>query len=298
MTNPIAAIDSSDLRKGTTASALSAISYAVAVAFIRGAYDAGVSPGTAVFLRFAIASTALALFLTLARRWTPLSGRQVLVLFLLGFLIYTLLGVTWFVALSTTPAWLVSLITALAPLATAVGSRIFLGEMLNKQQRLALALVLLGGVALFWRPIESVAWVGVLLMLLNIILRVVYVLAGQRGTRDVPPVVSTVWMVTGAAVGTFIYTLGIGDLSLRFAPVGWVWIVLFALISTVIAIIFLWRSIELIGPTLSSIIGSLEPLFSVLLAVLVLGEGMAPPQIAGGVFILAGTVLVRVKRRA
>jgi drug/metabolite transporter (DMT)-like permease len=280
------------------ASALSALSYAVAVVFIRGAYDAGVSPGTAVFLRFAIASLALALFLTLARRWTPLSGKQILVLFLLGFLVYTLLGVTWFVALSTTPAWLVSLITALAPLATAVASRVFLSEVLSKQQRLALGLALLGGVALFWRPIESVAWIGVLLMLVNLVLRVVYVLVGQRWTRDVPPAVSTMWMVAGAAAGTFIYTLVIGDLSLGFDPLGWLWIVLFAVISTVVAIIFLWRSIEFIGPTLSSIIGALEPLLSVLLSVLILGESMVALQIVGGVLMLAGTVLVRVRRRS
>ena len=251
------------------------------------------SPGTAVFLRFAIASVVLALFLTLARRWTLLSGKQILVLFLLGFLVYTLLGVTWFVALSTTPAWLVSLITALAPLATAIASRAFLGEALSKQQRLALGLVLLGGVALFWRPIESVAWIGVLLMLANIILRVVYVLVGQRWTRDVPPAVSTMWMVAGAAAGTLIYTLIIGDLSLGFDPHGWLWIVLFAAISTVVAIMLLWRSIELIGPTLSSIIGALEPLFSVLLSVLILGESMVALQIVGGVLMLAGTMLVR-----
>jgi drug/metabolite transporter (DMT)-like permease len=246
-------------------------------------------------MRFVIASVTLALFLTLVRRWTFLGGKHVLVLFLLGFLVYTLLGVTWFVALSTTPAWLVSLITALSPLAMAVASRIFLGEVLSTQQRIALGLVLLGGVGLFWRSIESVAWTGVLLMLVNIVLRVVYVLVGQRWTRDVPPVVSTLWMVVGAAGGTLIYTLVIGDLSLGFDPVGWVWIVLFAVISTVIAIILLWQSIELIGPTLSSIIGALEPLLSVLLSVLILGESMGPLQIAGGVLILAGTVLVRVK---
>jgi drug/metabolite transporter (DMT)-like permease len=74
--------------------------------------------------------------------------------------------------------------------------------------------------------------------------------------------------------------------------------VLFAVISTVIAIILLWRSIELIGPTLSSIMGALEPLFSVLLSVLILGESMVALQIVGGVLMLAGTVLVRVGRHS
>ena len=63
------------------------------------------------------------------------------------------------------------------------------------------------------------------------------------------------------------------------------------------AMVFLWWSIGLIGPSLSAIIGSVEPVFSVLLAVLVLEEEMSPLQIAGGVFILAGVALVRTRAR-
>jgi drug/metabolite transporter (DMT)-like permease len=42
-----------------------------------------------------------------------------------------------------------------------------------------------------------------------------------------------------------------------------------------------------------AILGSFEPLFSILLAVLILGERLLPSQIVGGVFILMGMVLVQ-----
>lgn len=283
----------SDLRKGATLAALSAISYSTAIIFVRCAYQASISPGTAIFLRFAIASIVLIGFLMLTRQWIKLPRTQVVALFLLGFLAYTTLGTTWFVALSTTPAWLVSLIISIYPLLVSLGSWLFLGDVPDAPRIVALVLVLMGSVALFWRPFEDVALAGVWLMLLNVVVNALYVLIGQKWTRDVPPGISTAWMVIGAMVGTFFYALLSGQLSFQFEPVGWIWASLFAVVSTVLAIMFLWWGIGLLGPSRATIIGAVEPFCSILLSVLVLGEAMSPLQAGGGILILIGVVLVR-----
>jgi drug/metabolite transporter (DMT)-like permease len=274
---------------------LSAVSYASGVVLVRYAYRAGISPGTAIFLRFAIAAMALVLFLALTKRWIRLPRSRIVALFLLGFLAYTILGTTWFVALSTSPAWLVSLFVALYPLLVSIGSWLFLGEAINRQRALALILVLTGSVALFWRPFEGAVLIGVWLMLLNVVVQTLYILVGQRWTRGVPPVISTAWMAIGAVVGTFLYALLSNQLSFQFEPEGWVWATLLAVVSTALAIMFLWWGIGLIGPSRATIIGSLEPLFSILLSVLVLGETMSLLQVIGGMFVLAGAVLVRLR---
>jgi drug/metabolite transporter (DMT)-like permease len=283
----------SDLRKGATIAALSAVSYSTAIIFVRYAYRAGILPGTAIFLRFTIASIVLVGFLALTRRWVKLPRSQVVALFLLGFLAYTTLGTTWFVALSTTPAWLVALIVSIYPLLVSMGSWLFLGDVPDAPRIAALVLVLAGSVALFWRPFEGVALTGVWLMLLNAVVNALYVLIGQRWTRGVPPGMSTAWMVIGAMVGTFFYALLSGQLSFHFDPTGWIWASLFAVVSTVLAIMFLWWGIGLLGPSRATIIGAVEPFLSILLSVLVLGEVMSPLQGAGGVLILIGVVLVR-----
>jgi drug/metabolite transporter (DMT)-like permease len=291
--------DTSDstLRKGATIAVLSAISYSTAIVFVHHAYRAGILPGTAIFLRFAIASIVLAGFLALTRRWVKLPHTQVVALFLLGFLAYTTLGTTWFVALSTTPAWLVSLIVSIYPLLVNIGSWLFLGDVPDAPRITALVLVLAGSVALFWRPFEGVALTGVWLMLLNVMVNALYVLVGQRWTRGVPPGMSTAWMVIGAMVGTFFYAVLVGQLSFQFDPTGWAWASLFAVVSTALAIMFLWWGIGLLGPSRATIIGALEPFLSILLAVLVLGEAMSPLQAGGGVLILIGAILVRVNLR-
>jgi drug/metabolite transporter (DMT)-like permease len=272
---------------------LSAISYSFAVVFVRYAYRAGISPGTAIFLRFTIASLALVGGLVLTRRWTRLPRSQTLALFLMGLLAYTTLGTTWFVALSTTPAWLVSLIAATYPLLVNVGAWLFLGDRPDTLRILTLALVLGGSIALFWRPFEEVAMAGVWLMLLNVVVNALYVLVGQRWTRGVAPSMSAAWMIVGATVGTFFYALLSGQFAFDFAPIGWLWAGLFAIVSTALAITFLWWGIGLLGPSRATILGALEPLGSVLLSVLVLGENLFPLQIAGGVLILTGVMLVR-----
>lgn len=286
-------ISSAALRRGTAISILSAISFASAVIFIRHAYQAGILPVTAVFLRFTIAAITLVLFLILSGQWTKLPGRQAGLLFLLGFVAYTTLGTTWVIALSITPAWLVSLIIAMYPLCVSISSWIFLKEPVRRQQLIALATVLLGGIALSWRPFEGVAWSGILLMIFNVMINTAYILVGQRWTRGIPPAMSAAWLITGAMFGTFLYALLSHQISFAFAPIGWLWATFFALISTVLAILTLWWGISLIGPTRAAIIGSFEPLCSILFAVLLLGERLWPLQIVGGVLILIGVLLVQ-----
>jgi drug/metabolite transporter (DMT)-like permease len=274
-------------------STLSAASYASTVIFVRFAYNAGMTPGTAVFLRFLLASLALGAFLRLSGRWQSLPNRQAGRLFLLGLLAYTLLGVTWFVALSTTPVWVVSLFGAILPIAVSLGSWLFLKEVLTRWQLIALAAVVVGGILIFWQPFEVQVTLGLLLMSLNVVIHTFYILVGQRLTRRVPPLQSAFWTISGAALGSFVYALGSRQFTLDFAPQGWLWVAMFAVFSTVLAISFLWWGINLLGPSKAAIIGSMEPVFSVGLAVLVLGERLDLLQVLGAAFILVGVMLVR-----
>jgi drug/metabolite transporter (DMT)-like permease len=281
------------LRKGTAIAALSAISFGGAVIFVRYAYQAGMLPGTAAFLRFTIALPIMGLFLGLSGRGSNLTFWQSARLFLLGFVAYTILAVTWVTAFSLIPAWLVSLIVAMYPLVVNLASWLFLKEQLHRQQVAALICVLLGSMILFWRPFEGAAWNGVLLMTLNVLGSTTFILVGQRWMRGLSPFICTTWLIAGGMVGTFFYSLFVHELSFAFAPAGWLWITLFAVISTVLAATTMWWGVVLIGPARTSIIGSFEPVVSILLAVWLLGERLLPLQVVGGMFILLGMFLVQ-----
>jgi drug/metabolite transporter (DMT)-like permease len=281
------------LRKGTAIASFSAISFGSAVIFIRYAYQAGMLPGTTAFLRFTIAAVVLGLFLSLSGRGLHLSLWQSARLFLLGVFAYSILAVTWVTAMSLIPAWLVSLIIAMYPLTVNVAAWLFFREKIYGQQAIALTCVLLGGAILFWRPFEGAAWSGVIMMALNVLATTAFVFVGQRWMRGLSPILCTTWLIAGGMVGTFFYGLLAHQLSFTFAPAGWLWVTLFAVISTVLAGTAMWWGIGLIGPSRVAIIGSFEPLVSILLAVVLLGERLLPLQIAGGMLILAGVVLVQ-----
>jgi drug/metabolite transporter (DMT)-like permease len=118
------ALDTSaaERRKGMLAAVLSSFAYSTAVLWVRYAYAAGITPGTAIFLRFGIASAVLVTLLKTTRRWVALRAGQARALFTLGLLTYTFMGIGWFTALSMIPVWLVSLFAALFPLPIAIGS--------------------------------------------------------------------------------------------------------------------------------------------------------------------------------
>jgi len=281
------------LRKGTAIASVSAIAFGSAVIFIRYAYQAGVLPGTAAFLRFTIAAIVLGLFLGLSGRGLSLSFGQSTRLFLLGVFAYSILAVTWVTAFSLSPAWLVSLIIAMYPLTVNVAAWLFFRERLYWQQVLALICVLGGSAVLFWRPFEGAAWSGVLLMALNVLATTAFIFVGQHWMRGLSPTLCTTWLIAGGMVGTFFYGLWAHQLSFTFAPAGWLWVTLFAVISTVLATTGMWWGIGLIGPSRVAIIGSFEPLVSILLAVWLLGERLLPLQMAGGALVLVGVFLVQ-----
>ena len=288
-------VSNRNVLRGAVTGMISAFSYATAVVFVHYAYRAGLSPLTTTFLRFATAFVSLFLFLKLSRRWMRLPGTQVWILFLSGLVLYAAMGITWFLALSMTPSWLVSLLVALFPIPVILGSWLFLGEGVDRQQILALITVLLGNVALFWRPFASAALTGVVLMALSVTLYAVYVIIGERWAKSCDPLMRTVWTTLGAMVGTGLYALFSRQLSLDFAPMGWVWAVLLGIVCTVLGIAFLWQSVAYLGAGRAAIIATLEPLFSVLLAIALLGERMSGPQWLGGIMILAGVMFMQVK---
>lgn len=300
MSHPLQAIESNPAGhqralRGTVYGVVSALSYGTAVLFVRYAYKAGMSAATATLLRFALATLCLFLFLRLSGRWVTLPTGQALTLFLCGLLLYTIMGITWFEALRITPAWLVSLLVALFPIPVMIGSWLLLHQQSDSGQIIALGVVLIGVVLLFWRPLGEMALAGVALMVISVTFYAIYLLIGERWAQEADAGMRTVWTTLGAAVGSGVYALGSGQLDLRFAPDGWLWALLLGIVCTVMGIAFLWESVRLLGPTPTAIIAVLEPVFSVLLSVLLLGESLSTLQWSGAAVVLAGIVFLQTR---
>ena len=73
---------------------------------------------------------------------------------------------------------------------------------------------------------------------------------------------------------------------------GWLAVAAIALVSTVVAITLYFAGLARVGPTRAATLSTLEPVFTVVLAALLLRERIERVQLAGGALILAAVVLL------
>ena len=184
--------------------------------------------------------------------------------------------------------------------ALVAGAAVVLGEeRLTSTRAAALALALAGmAVVVLGGGIGGhLDVLGLGLALLAAAMQALYVLLGRSGFRAIPSEEATFGVVGGTAIGflALAVTTGAGDVALL--PVrdpGALPALLWAGVAgaSVPALLFL-IGIRGIGPTRASIVALLEPVFGALLAALLLGEGLGPIQVAGGVLVLAGAGLLQ-----
>src|ERR671934_131362 len=76
---------------------------------------------------------------------------------------------------------------------------------------------------------------------------------------------------------------------------GWGWLASLAVVSTVGAIALFFAGLRRAGPTTASILSTVEPLVTVLLALAVFGERLGAVQLAGGALVLAAVIVLRIR---
>ncbi|WP_343216608.1 DMT family transporter [Deinococcus aestuarii] len=123
-----------------------------------------------------------------------------------------------------------------------------------------------------------------------------YLLASERWLTGVAPLASTGHMALVAGGSFALLAAGGGTLRVPEGAAQWGVVVGMAGLATLVAVPALYGAVARLGAARASLLGTLEPLFTVLLAFLILGEALRPAVLLGGGLILAGAVLAQ--RRA
>ena len=74
-------------------------------------------------------------------------------------------------------------------------------------------------------------------------------------------------------------------------------LVLFSLLSVLAPFSFYFAGLQHLEPTRAIVVSCLEPVFSIVIAAVALGEIMRPLQVAGIVFVLAAIIVVQLPDR-
>jgi drug/metabolite transporter, DME family len=291
---------------GTAAVALAACLFGTLGPASRAAYDAGLTPLAFALWRAAVGTVALAALLGLLHargrdpvRWRALRPRALAALALAGGT-NLVLNLAVFSAFERTSIALALLGFYTYP-ALVAGAAVALGEERLTRTRAAalvlalagMAVVVLGG-ATGGGPFDAL---GFGLALLAAAMQAVYVLLGRRGFRAIPAEEATFAVIGVAAVGFLALVLVTGSDDLAALPLrdpaalpALLWAGIAG--ASVPAVLFM-LGIRSIGATRTSIVALVEPVFGTLLAALLLAEGMAPVQVAGGAMVLLAAALLQ-----
>ena len=268
---------------------VSAASFGSMPIFARFAYSSGVDTVTLLFLRFTMATAMMAAVMAVRRSAIP-RGRVLAGLVAMGAVGYVGQAMCYFTALTLASAGMVALLLYLYPAMVAALSAAVLKERLPARTLAALALAL-GGAALtvgFGGGGGSLA--GAAFAVGAAAIYSVYIIAGTGLMRVVSPLPASAVIMASAGV---VYGVLVAVRGPRLpASFGGFLAIAGVAVVTVVATVTFFAGLERIGPTNASLLSTFEPVVSVVLAALVLGERLGPLALGGGGLILAAAMLV------
>jgi drug/metabolite transporter (DMT)-like permease len=200
----------------------------------------------------------------------------------------------FFAALERIDASLLSLMLYTFPAMVAVAAIVLGRERADAARFGALALASVGLVLVLAsaRP-GALDPIGAGLALGAAMIYTTYILVSQGIAGRIGPTLLSALVCTGAAVTLTTGSALLGDLRLgEVTPAGWGWLAGIAMVSTVAAVSLFFAGLKRVGPTTASILSTVEPVVTVLLAFLVFGELLGSLQLVGGALVVAAVIVL------
>ncbi|PTL79583.1 DMT family transporter [Vitiosangium sp. GDMCC 1.1324] len=268
---------------------LSGASFGALGIFGRVAYASGANTPTVLFLRFS--SAALVLGAVMLVRRTPLPrGRVLGGLVLLGAVGYVGQSLAYFTALKHASAGLTSLLLYLFPALVALLAVVVDGERMSRVRAMAIVLAL-GGTALTIDLNGGASAKGIVFGVMAALVYAVYVFTSARVAGSAGPLAASTVILGSAGVVYGLLMAAQGPAWPQTAQ-GWMAIGALSLFSTVVAVLTFFAGMERVGPVVTSLLSTVEPLVAVLLGAFVLDERLSLLQGVGGLLILTAVVLL------
>jgi drug/metabolite transporter (DMT)-like permease len=301
---------------------ISACGFGSGALFAKPVYAAGLDWLTLLYWRFLIAavvSWAWLLLLPANRRaLRALSRRRVVVLLALG-VVYVGNSGTYFAGLETVSASLAALIVYIYPALVAVLAVRFGRRLEGRRPWFALGLALLGVTLAVGGidPTQVPPISGLLLVIASPIIYAIWIvlsarLAGERrqprdpappealeGVQETDPAPAAAIMMT-ATLGIYAALAVAGGRPVLPSQVpggAWFGLLGVGLVATALAVQAFYAGTKRIGAARAALVSTVEPIYTITLATLLLGESLTPLQLLGGAFVIGAVILAETAPR-
>ena len=271
-----------------------------AVNYIAGrVMSTSLSPYTSAFLRFFTASIFLTYIIYRKfGKFPRIDFSQFLLIIGIGLTGIVGFNLFFFQGLKYIPASRASIIVSLNPTVIIILSGIILKEKITLSKAIGIVLSWLGAIIVISRGnlikvfTEKIG-VGELILFGCIICWAIFSVLGKISVKSLKPIIAVTY---GCIVGTIILffpALAMGELQYFWGFSFAIWLSVFELgfLGTAVAFNWFYEAIEEIGPSRSGIFFNFLPVFTTLLAVMILHEQIYASLVLGAVLVISGVYL-------
>ena len=259
---------------------------------------AGLSTSTLLLFRFVVATITVWAVFGFRGRAQLLSGRALWIALAIGTM-YGVMNGLFFEGLAYLSAGLTAIVFYTYPVHVFVLATVALDERVTRLKMLALGVAVAGVGLIAGANPTGTDLFGIGLVLLAAVAYAIYTTGIRATLSSVDAGALTATALIATTLSILPYGVLTGGLSVPVGIEQWLIVFGIGLIGTAAPIVLFFRGLDRIEASHASIIGTSEPMATVLLGVALLGETITPIIIAGGALVLVGVVLIqRESRRA
>ena len=274
-------------RIGLACSVLSSVSYGSAPVFVRFAYEAGAGPLTVLAFRYVMATVVILAALRLAGRSLAMPAGRPFGGAIAG-IFFAVMAYSYLVAIQRIPVSLAALLVFTYPLPVALLGRLR-GEPLRWPRILAITAAFIGLAVALGVEIGELDLLGIASATVCSLAYAFGVFYFGDATRGADPMVVTLHAVATAAL-IFVPLAALdGSLALPQTTLGLVGVAGVS-VSYLVGVLAFFAALVRIGPMKAALLAQLEPVVSILCAVLILHEQLSLVQ-GLGIAVVLGALM-------
>ena len=270
--------------KGIIYAVVSSATFGLIPLFSIPLLQAGMASPAILFYRMLLSAAMMGLVALVTHRNLRISGRDAAVLGLLA-VMYAATSLGLLRSYDYIPSGVATTVNFLYPLVVAIVMALFFRERSSVWIVVAIFISLVGVALLAWGdaghrdPARGLAFAG-----MTVVTYAVYIIGVMKSrTAMLDPLVVAFYVLTFSAAIFLVYALSTSGLGVVHTWPTW---------PTVLSNYTLVQAIRHIGPTMTSILGSMEPLTAVLVGVVHFGERFDLDAAAGLILVITAVIIV------
>lgn len=285
--------------KGFSAGIIAAICYGTNPLGTLQLYADGYNSGTVLTYRYALAVLMFALVMLFRKESFKIKWGHAIRFALLG-VFFAMSSTTLYLSFHYMEAGIASTLLFVYPIMTAILMTAFFHEKVTWVTSSAILLAVMG-VGLLYQGDGNIklSTAGFALVMVSSLLYAIYIISVNQWNTEMSNIKFTFWVLFFCLITILTFTWLSGEkLQILHTPMQWICGIQLALLPTVLSLFFMTISINLIGSTPSAIMGALEPVTAVSIGVFVYGESFSLRLAIGIALILAGVVMIILKKKS